>query len=64
MAIGGIIVILLLTALVLVLVTGVVLMGIGGEANAKYSNKLMMARVWLQGLVLLSIAFMFMAGGK
>ena len=35
----------LLLAIVGVLIAGVVLMGIGGKANAKYGNKLMVARV-------------------
>ena len=60
----AIVIVLLLTALVGVLIAGVILMGIGGKANERYSNKLMAARVWLQGLTLLSIAIMFLVGGK
>ena len=62
MAFGGIIVVLLLTALVLVLVAGVVLMGVGGEANLRYGNRLMVARVWLQGLVIGALVLMFASG--
>ena len=60
----AIVIVLLLTALVGVLIAGVILMGIGGKANERYGNKLMVARVWLQGLTLLSIAIMFLVGGK
>jgi hypothetical protein len=63
MAIAGIIIVLLLTALVGVLIAGVVLMGVGGKTNEKYGNKLMVARVWLQGLLVLTLALMFMMGG-
>ncbi len=38
--------------IVIVLITGVTLMAKGGELNKKYSNKLMKARVYLQGLAL------------
>jgi len=62
MSFGDIIIAVLMLALVGVLVSGIVLMGIGGKANAKYSNKLMVARVWLQALVLLALAAMFMVG--
>lgn len=43
-----------------VLVTGIVVMGKGGELNAKYGNKLMQARVMLQGLALLFFALAVM----
>lgn len=36
-----------------VLIAGVFFMAKGGEANKKYSNKLMQARVYIQGLALL-----------
>jgi hypothetical protein len=45
-----------------VLVTGVALMMKGGAANKKYSNKLMVARVGLQGLTLLVIGVLFFIG--
>ncbi len=59
-----IVVVLLLLAVVGALVAGVVLMGLGGKANAKYANTLMVARVSLQGLTLLALAIMFAAGSK
>jgi len=52
----------LLLAVVGVLIAGIVLMGIGGKANAKYGNKLMIARVSLQGMVLLMLALLFLMG--
>ncbi len=39
-----------------VLVLGLVSMVKGGEFNAKYGNKLMRARVWVQGIALLFLA--------
>lgn len=62
MSLGYIIIAVLMLALVVVLVSGVVLMGVGGETNKKYSNRLMVARVWLQALVLIALAVMFLAG--
>lgn len=38
------------------LVAGIVIMGKGGEANIKYGNKFMRARVILQGLALVFFA--------
>jgi len=54
----------LMLAVVGVLMTGVVLMGLGGKANEKYANKLMVARVSLQAMVLLLLALLFFAGNK
>ena len=62
MSLGDIIIAVLMLALVGVLVTGVVLMGVGGKTNEKYSTKLMVARIWLQALVLLMLAGMFFLG--
>lgn len=42
-----------MAAVLLSLVMGVVLMSKGGEISKKYSNKLMKARVFLQGMALL-----------
>ncbi len=42
-----------------VLVFGVVLMTVGGEANRKYGAKLMMMRVILQGCTLATLFFAF-----
>lgn len=41
-----------LAAIVAVLITGIIGMGRGGEFNAKYGNKLMRARVILQGVAI------------
>ena len=52
---NGVLIILLavtLLAVVGVLIAGVLTMGRGGEFNAKYGNKLMRARVILQGLAI------------
>lgn len=40
-------------AVLIVLIMGLGVMAKGGEANKKYSNKLMKARVYLQGVALL-----------
>lgn len=54
----------LMIATVAVLVVGVVLMGSGGKANKKYGNKLMMARVILQGLAIALLFIMFLMFSK
>jgi hypothetical protein len=59
-----IVVVLLMLSVVGALVAGVVLMGLGGKANAKHANTLMIARVSLQGLTLLALALLFAVGGK
>lgn len=46
-----------------VLITGIVIMGKGGELNAKYGNKLMQARVMLQGLALLLFVLCIISRG-
>ena len=51
-------------AVVLVLLTGVVLMACGGKWNTRYGNKLMVARVSLQGLVLALLAVLWWMGDK
>ncbi|NDF12969.1 MAG: twin transmembrane helix small protein [Proteobacteria bacterium] len=43
-----------------VLIAGIILMAKGGKANKKYSNRLMMARVLLQGCAVLLLGLMFM----
>jgi len=40
-------------AVLISLVLGLIVMVKGGETDLKYSNKLMQARVWLQGLAIL-----------
>jgi len=62
MSFGGFIIAVLVLATFLVLVGGIVLMGVGGKANQKYGNKLMVARVSLQGLVLLLVMLVFASG--
>jgi hypothetical protein len=52
MSFGNIVLILLMVAVLGVLFTGIAGMLIGGEFNAKYGNKLMRARVVLQGLAI------------
>jgi hypothetical protein len=64
MSVGDYLVAILLLAIVGVLVAGVVLMGVGGKANAKYGNKLMVARISLQGMVVVLLALLFMMGKK
>jgi hypothetical protein len=59
---GDYFIILLVFATLGVLVAGIVLMGIGGQANLRYGNKLMVARVSLQGCVLILLALLFAMG--
>lgn len=61
---GSYLLVILLFAVLVVLVSGVVLMGIGGKANHRYGNKLMVARVILQGLVLLVVVLIYFFGNK
>ena len=60
-----ILILVLMAAVVLVLIAGVVLMARGGEANKKYGNKLMVARVGLQAGVigLLGLMWLFSSHG-
>ena len=52
-------IIILVLAVLGVLVIGIVSMLKGGEFNEKYGNKLMQARVGLQGLALLMMALAY-----
>ena len=52
----------MLGLLVAVLVAGVLLMARGGDANRKYGNKLMVARVAIQALIVLLLGAMFLIG--
>ena len=61
MSIGAYVITILLLALIGVLFTGIALMATGGKTNSRYANKLMAARVWLQGGVLLLILLVFFA---
>ncbi len=47
-----------------ILAVGMVSMIKGGEFNAKYGNKLMRARVMMQGVALLFFALALMSSGK
>jgi Hypoxia induced protein conserved region len=64
MNLGTLLVAILMLAVVGVLIAGVVLMSFGGKTNAKYGNRLMVARVSLQGLALLVLFLLFAVGGK
>lgn len=48
-----------LIGVVAALLTGVVLMGRGGEANARWGNKLMRARVGLQLIAVVLLLLLF-----
>jgi hypothetical protein len=52
----------LMIATVVVLMIGVVLMARGGAVNEKFSNKLMVARVTLQGAAILILGLLFYLG--
>lgn len=58
------ILVILLFAVFATLMSGVFLMGRGGAANKKYGNKFMIARVSLQGLVILLLVAMYFIGAK
>jgi len=49
-----------IVGVVATLLAGVVLMGRGGEANARWSNKLMRARVGLQLAAVLLLMLLFL----
>jgi len=49
-------------ATLLVLVAGIVLMMKGGTLNEKYGNRLMVARVTLQGLTIALLGLFFLIG--
>lgn len=59
-SLGIAVLILLMLATAGVLVTGIVLMARGGPANLKYGNKLMVARVALQGAALAMVVLLLM----
>lgn len=44
----------------LVLISGLIVMAVGGKTNEKYSNKLMMVRVASQGLVVMLLGALFL----
>jgi ABC-type methionine transport system permease subunit len=53
------ILIILVFSVLAVLMAGVVLMGSGGELNKKYGNKLMVARVSLQWMIVLLLILVY-----
>lgn len=64
MSFGTIVLIVLMIAVLLVLFTGIGGMLVGGEFNKKYGNKLMRARVILQGLAIACLLALAMCHGK
>jgi hypothetical protein len=55
----NVLIILSALSVLVVLILGIVSMIKGGEFNEKYGNRLMQARVYLQGLALLIMAIAF-----
>ncbi|MCB9991693.1 MAG: twin transmembrane helix small protein [Rhodospirillales bacterium] len=64
MNIFTILIILAMLAVLLSLVMGLAVMAKGGETSKKYSNKLMQARVTLQGIALLLFALAVLSQGS
>lgn len=58
---GTLLILALMGATALVLAVGIFFMARGGEANAKYGNKMMALRVTLQGATLLLLGLLFMS---
>ena len=52
----------LLGVVLVVLIAGLVVMGIGGKTDRRFSNKLMTARVAVQAVIVLLIVVIMMAG--
>jgi hypothetical protein len=61
---GTIVLLVLMGITAIVLVIGLLLMARGGEANRKYSNKLMVMRVVFQALAIGVIALLLVMKGK
>jgi hypothetical protein len=59
--VAPVLMVVLLVAVVAVLLVGVFSMARGGAFNAKYSNKLMRARVALQALAILLLGIIWLA---
>jgi hypothetical protein len=57
-----IIILVMMLATLAVLVAGIGVMMAGGKLNAKYGNKLMVARVSLQAITILLIGLLFLFG--
>lgn len=60
MSFGSIILVLLMISVLGVLFTGIGAMLVGGEFNKKYGNKLMRARVVLQGMAVAMLLLLAM----
>lgn len=60
---GTVLILVLMVATGLVLAVGIFMMARGGEANAKYGNKMMTLRVVLQAATLVMLVLLF-AGSK
>jgi hypothetical protein len=58
---GAILLIGLMLATVVVLIVGIGLMARGGESNRKYGNKMMVARVALQGCAIAVLVVLLLA---
>lgn len=58
---GAVLLIGLMLATAIALIIGIFLMARGGEPNRKYSNKMMVARVALQGAALAVLALLLMS---
>lgn len=61
---ASVLMLLLVFATLAVLVGGVLMMAFGGKLNEKYANKMMVARVTLQGLALLTLALIGIFAAK
>lgn len=61
---GTILLLVLMGITALVLVGGLLLMARGGEANRKYSNKMMLLRVGFQAAALAVMAVLLLTTGK
>ncbi|MEJ2120908.1 MAG: twin transmembrane helix small protein [Alphaproteobacteria bacterium] len=59
--VAPVLMVILLAAVLAVLLVGVFAMARGGAFNAKYSNKLMRARVALQALAILLLGIIWLA---
>ncbi len=57
---GAILLIAAMFAVLIVLVLGIAAMAHGGEFNKKYGNKIMVARVVLQGIAIALVAALLM----
>jgi len=59
-----ILIVIALALTLLVLFVGIGAFAVGGKFNAKYSNKLMRARVLMQGIAIILFAVLMLLSGK